>query len=106
MFFVPLYSHAELQMCRSLISFGILLSVLSACSESSAPPDGHPGTRVLSGAGQTDTIGTALLEAVEIEVRDTDGRIARGVPVTFGGCALGCFVAIRPAGQSVAFTLE
>lgn len=91
-----------------LVAAAVLAAACSsdAPSEPSPPPGGAPAIQVLSGSGQTDTIGTVLPEALEVEVRGTNGRGAAGVPVTFGGCTAGCYVGFRPAGESGAFKLE
>jgi hypothetical protein len=64
-------------------TFCISLILLTNCGGDSTGPGREPGVRAIAGAGITDTVDAAPLQALMVEVRDQNGALARGVVVRF-----------------------
>ena len=60
-----------------------LILLLSNCGGDSTGPAGKPGIRAVAGAGITDTVDAAPLQALVVEVRGPTGALASSVVVRF-----------------------
>jgi hypothetical protein len=60
-----------------------LAGALSACEDGGTSPPTGPALRILAGAGVTDTISTAPLQGLVVQVLDEDGQPDVGVEVRF-----------------------
>jgi hypothetical protein len=62
----------------------LLAAALIACDDAPlTPPVGAPGVRPVLGANVTDTVDALLAQALVVEVRNLDGRLASGVVIRF-----------------------
>jgi hypothetical protein len=60
-----------------------LILLLANCGDNPTGLAGKPGIRAVAGAGITDTVDAAPLQALVVEVRDQNGALASGVVVRF-----------------------
>jgi len=66
--------------CLSLL---LATACLTACGDSSTEPEAHEPITVIAGAEATDTVGAQLLQALVVQVRDPQQRLAVGAVVRF-----------------------
>jgi len=68
---------------RVACSISLILLLANCGGDSTGPGSGKPGIRAVAGAGITDTVDAAPLQALVVEVRGQDGALASGVVVRF-----------------------
>src|SRR5690606_36820521 len=63
----------------------VLFAALASCEDGSgaAEPDGEVSARIVSGGQQEGVAGRALPQPVVVEVRDADGALLAGHPVSW-----------------------
>ena len=94
----------------------LLLALVSAgayciaCSDSEAPRT--PGIRIVSGGSGNDTIGVKLPDPLVVEVRSSDGRLAKGVEIEFATHPVGApngwgpVLLSKPADRGFLYTIK